>query len=887
MTRDRPPAKRPRTSGDASRSSSASSVTLRSPSPAAPSATDSHEHSGRNRGDSRAIGKSRAERLAGFDDEADEPTSGELAPSPRTTQLDDDEDSDEDPCAICLAPIENKTVVYPCHHGQFCWNCIRAWTDQSRKCPLCLGPIAHLIHNIRSVKDYSTYHLLPLHTLPAPSSASSTSAIPPASRRGPTPTSLPRHALYGKPPSLDTPTPRERLEEIALERRKYIYREGLYAKHVASNRYTGFKPFGPNIFSNNPDLKARVIGFIRRELQVFPAVDVAFLTTYLISIASQLDLRSPSALRLISDFLSDTDAEHLVHEITSYARSPFKSLEAYDRFIQYGRPEQRIEPNQASNGFEHGADRPRFADHMHPPPGSDRDTRRDRYSTKSRSRREHNMDTRSFREPDWRDRDQHYVGKYRRDSRQRTNERRGHTSERDARYSRSPERERSDDIVRGGSRRHSNSGKRSCPAHSERDARRQRSPSPRHHRERSPSQSRFSPRRSRSPTPALHESPTRTARTPSPPRLHALDPEYEDAISLNAPALSSERNSIRTSQPLEVAHAKTSDSDDVQSKKPSISIFGAARRLLGNGDVVTFSSEGKVQLQRRNRTDPEDDTTRGDLQEDVSRQKKDSRIMEQERYQPVPKATASLAKNRSPSPVQAQLASTSPSNRTTAASNLRAKLQERLNAEYRQALLQLNASSSTNEKSSLPGGSETPVHEGKRATVDRGKLRSLLQSRLQAEKALAYDTQKSRYNLEPPTQSRVYESIEDLRGGPTTFSQSTKELLLMRLEEEKLLALEQGTLVGVDTIYSDKYTGRQETESSSLASQISPAASPTSNILPTANQAELDLKAKLLEKRKAVVEEELRKRSGELKEKLMREKLKKKRLAIGTQAKAA
>lgn len=151
MTRDRPPAKRPRTSGDASRSSSASSVTLRSPSPAAPSATDSHEHSGRNRGDSRAIGKSRAERLAGFDDEADEPTSGELAPSPRTTQLDDDEDSDEEPCAICLAPIENK-VRFSCLNlvalllltplSPFRRSCIRVTTASSAGTVSERGPIS-------------------------------------------------------------------------------------------------------------------------------------------------------------------------------------------------------------------------------------------------------------------------------------------------------------------------------------------------------------------------------------------------------------------------------------------------------------------------------------------------------------------------------------------------------------------------------------------------------------------------------------------------------------------------------------------------------------------------------------------------------------------------
>jgi len=53
-----------------------------------------------------------------------------------------------------------------------------------------------------------------------------------------------------------------------LERRKYVYREGLYAKHVASNRYTGFKPFTPQTFANNPEMKAKVIKFIRREVSI-------------------------------------------------------------------------------------------------------------------------------------------------------------------------------------------------------------------------------------------------------------------------------------------------------------------------------------------------------------------------------------------------------------------------------------------------------------------------------------------------------------------------------------------------------------------------------------------------------------------------------------------
>lgn len=290
------------------------------------------------------------------------------------------------------------------------------------QCPLCLGPIEHLIHNIRSAKDYQNHYLLPLPTASSSSEIVTTFPPPPAARGGSFARSrtgaatmnpaLPRHALYGRQSRTsrfsssnrvderDEATWREREQERALERRRYIYREGLYAKHVASNRYTGFKPFSPHTFSRNEELKAKVIKFIRREvreaqqlfflpctayahpltflppsctllpaqLQVFPAVDVAFLTTYLVTIASQLDLRSPSAIRLISDFLSEEDAQHLVHEISTFARSPFTSLEGYDRFVQYGRPQRRLEEEEAAEeggSMSRGvSDRPRFEEHM-------------------------------------------------------------------------------------------------------------------------------------------------------------------------------------------------------------------------------------------------------------------------------------------------------------------------------------------------------------------------------------------------------------------------------------------------------------------------------------------------------------------------------------------
>lgn len=50
---------------------------------------------------------------------------------------------------------------------------------------------------------------------------------------------------------------------------------------------------------------------MRRELRVFPSVDIEFLVMYVVSIMGQLELKSDGAIRLIGEFLGGEDrAEH-------------------------------------------------------------------------------------------------------------------------------------------------------------------------------------------------------------------------------------------------------------------------------------------------------------------------------------------------------------------------------------------------------------------------------------------------------------------------------------------------------------------------------------------------------------------------------------------------
>ncbi|BGP30621.1 hypothetical protein JCM10296v2_002377 [Rhodotorula toruloides] len=849
---------------------------------------------------SRSPEASRSRRrnpLEGFDEEAEEPDDArdrrDLSDGERGDEPEDrhgEGEDEEELCAICLSPIENRTVIFPCHHGQFCWQCIRAWTDQSRKCPLCLGPIEHLIHNIRSSKDYQTHYLLPLHAIASTSSAADDLLPPRSTRRPAANPTLPRHALYGRNRyssaarlnNLDETTWREREEERALERRRFIYREGLYAKHVASNRYTGFKPFTPQTFASNPDLKARVIKFIRRELQVFPAVDVAFLTTYLVSIASQLDLRSAAAIRLISDFLSEQDAQHLVHEIVTFARSPFTSLEGYDRFVQYGRPTREVPKAQELEEMVHDPEElsrqaPRFEEHMR--------RRRDEEAEREK-RKPRPIPPMSASLP------QRPSEDVRRASHRRgasaivrrllpltvagglagTVLGRPHLSanptgatETSGTPARIISAARADATIRPSSRP---SIPRRLPPDSLAESKSISGPSAPFF---------FACKAAR---PKLNG---RDKETPPPP----VDPELRDAISLSVPVLSANP----TPRPASPAHnqpssAKADATQQQPPQRPMLNIFGAARRILGNGRVVTLSEDGKASLQT-------DGTARRDGGLAISGRSRNSgkgrvvRPTEQEPYDAAPsrRPASPAAKNLlarlggiapSPAPSSMSTASANITETSSSQESLRAKLQARLTAEYRQALA---------SKTNGPSASSALGTNGKT------DLRSMLQQRLQAEKALAYeDLVRSRASASlaatraasttAQTDSLASFGAGLLGGsvdadGQTTYSQATRDLLMARLEEEKLLAADE-LAGGFPVDFGDSYEldyGDYGDTTRVLAPEPEQASPPAAEEPIQPNKSESSLKAALLTKRQAAVEDELKKKSGELKEKLMRQKL--------------
>lgn len=50
-----------------------------------------------------------------------------------------DEESQGDPCVICLETVTEPSIAVPCRHTNFDYLCLISWLEQQPNCPLCMG----------------------------------------------------------------------------------------------------------------------------------------------------------------------------------------------------------------------------------------------------------------------------------------------------------------------------------------------------------------------------------------------------------------------------------------------------------------------------------------------------------------------------------------------------------------------------------------------------------------------------------------------------------------------------------------------------------------------------------------------------------------------------
>ncbi|KAH0835477.1 hypothetical protein J3R83DRAFT_9142 [Lanmaoa asiatica] len=284
-------------------------------------------------------------------------------------------------CTICLQSFLDRTIIPVCAH-EFCFECILLWSGA------CRSPDAHdnddddqakaqsffcrtitqmspLLEIVRQFVPHSSYSLAtslaPTHSETHGESANGVAGSDNSARKQ---TSSKERLLDDDGYTNTTFMQRSYLFITSLRNRPFDPR----LQHIASNPYTRYRPFPtPAQFSASPDLISRMTIFLRRELRVWPNLDVEFLTTYTISLMKSIDVRSESAVKLLSEFLDlDTpytagerhvNAEHFAHEIYSYLRSPYRDLNTYDQIAQYDTPPEISPPREIERGSRWSAER--------------------------------------------------------------------------------------------------------------------------------------------------------------------------------------------------------------------------------------------------------------------------------------------------------------------------------------------------------------------------------------------------------------------------------------------------------------------------------------------------------------------------------------------------
>ena len=149
--------------------------------------------------------------------------------------------------------------------------------------------------------------------------------------------------------------------DAALLRRRHIYRDQLYSLHVGSNRLSRFRDLTPQLFNSDEELISRARKWIRRELQVFEflstegsevggvtrrANNAEFLLEYIVAILKTVDIKGSGgqAEDMLQEFLGRDNTRLFLHELGAWLRSPYTSLEDWDRHVQYSEtPVERSE----------------------------------------------------------------------------------------------------------------------------------------------------------------------------------------------------------------------------------------------------------------------------------------------------------------------------------------------------------------------------------------------------------------------------------------------------------------------------------------------------------------------------------------------------------------
>ncbi|KAK3620088.1 hypothetical protein LTR56_023626 [Elasticomyces elasticus] len=234
-----------------------------------------------------------------------------------------------DTCTICLEHITERAVASPCNHLSFDVLCLVSWLQERATCPLCKAAVIEVQYDWRDAEDYKTFHV------PQQREKSKQSQDGNGLERRPVRRDI-SSSIRGTAP-----------EDPALQRRRRVYSERSPSLHIGINSVSLYSDFTPQAFTASAGLQSRARAFLRRELKVFTFLDAArtrrggntreFLVEYIIAVLKVNEVKGSDghAEDLVAEFLGREHASLVLHELSSWLRSPCSRLDMWDAQVQY------------------------------------------------------------------------------------------------------------------------------------------------------------------------------------------------------------------------------------------------------------------------------------------------------------------------------------------------------------------------------------------------------------------------------------------------------------------------------------------------------------------------------------------------------------------------
>ncbi|TGZ81172.1 hypothetical protein EX30DRAFT_371539 [Ascodesmis nigricans] len=216
--------------------------------------------------------------------------------------------SDTPNCTICLEPVSDDCLALPCKH-HYDHICLLSWLQLRPECPLCKAQIRFI-----RVFNSSTGKAV-LHRVEQPPRASNPE----------NPIILHNRASFRRRRHRPLSSQPEHVsEDTSVLQRRHIYRTGMRALHVGSNRISRFRNFAPRMVRDDEELQSRAKMWIRRELRVFKWTNEnsEFILEYILAILKTIDIRSSTgaAEDMLTEFLGRDNAKIFIHELHEFLR---------------------------------------------------------------------------------------------------------------------------------------------------------------------------------------------------------------------------------------------------------------------------------------------------------------------------------------------------------------------------------------------------------------------------------------------------------------------------------------------------------------------------------------------------------------------------------------